>query len=226
MKHFVLVHGAWHHPACWTLIQRLLKPYGKVYTPNLIPQKHFHEVHLSDYISCLKELIQTINAPVVLIGHSFAGFVITEVANHTPHLIEELIYINAFIPKNNETLFSLSANFEFQNLNPYLKMNTEQQSLAIEPIDSALKWMYQLSDNPSIEFRPEPLLPLNQSILYTPNPIYPRRAIIGQQDLCISAKDQIKMCERQNIAYQLIDADHCPFISNPMTLSQMILKGC
>lgn len=225
MKHFVLVHGAWHHPACWTTIQTLLEPYGKVYTPNLIPQKDYQAINLSDYVSCLKELVQTINDPVVLIGHSFAGFVITEIAHHLPHLIEELIYINAFIPFANETLFSLSAGFEFQNLNPYLIINADQQSITIEPISGALEWMYQLSDNPPIELRPEPLLPLNQSILYTPHPSYPRRAIIGKQDLCISAKDQIKMCERQNIAYQLIEADHCPFISNPITLSQMILKG-
>jgi pimeloyl-ACP methyl ester carboxylesterase len=226
MRHFVLVHGAWHHPSCWQAVQNLLEPFGKVYSPYLIPPKKYHDIYLSEYVDCLKNTIQSIQEPVILVGHSFAGFVITALADLLPHLIEELIYINAFIPMANETLFSLSANFKYQHLNPFLQIDTQKQIISIKPKEEAIRWMYQLShDQENIQLRPEPLIPFNETIFNIANPICSRRAIITKQDLCISTQDQINMCKRQNIPYQLIEGDHCPFKSNPQILSQLIHKG-
>jgi pimeloyl-ACP methyl ester carboxylesterase len=226
MRHFILVHGAWHEPSCWKELKTYLETHGQVYTPNLIPLKPYQEICLNDYAQSIEKLINEINQPVILIGHSFAGIVISEVANHLPNKIAELIYINALIPLEQESLFSLSACFEYQNLSPYLQIHAEYQSIDIEPNQKAIDYMYQCKPPSALQLRREPLHPFSESISSLTYQNVSRKAIICQKDLTISANDQIKMCERQNIPYELMDADHCPFHSQPNILSQLILKGC
>ena len=84
IEKFVLVHGAWHGGWCWAKVARLLRDAGhEVYTPTLTglgERAHLArpevdlELHIQDLVAMLEaeELRQ-----VTLVGHSYAGFVIT-----------------------------------------------------------------------------------------------------------------------------------------------------
>ena len=108
---FVLVHGAWHGGWCWAKVGRLLRDAGhEVYTPTLTglgERAHLArpevdlELHIQDLVAMLEaeELRQ-----VTLVGHSYAGFVITGAAARTAGRIGELVYLDAFVPEAGRSL--------------------------------------------------------------------------------------------------------------------------
>jgi len=111
MASFVLVHGAWHGGWCWVRVARLLRDAAhEVYTPTLTglgerahlasPQIDL-ETHVQDVVGVLEadELRQ-----VVLVGHSYAGMVISGVAARAANRLSHLVYLDAFVPEPGRTL--------------------------------------------------------------------------------------------------------------------------
>ena len=113
MSTFVLVHGAWHGGWSWRWVREHLENHGhKVFTPtmigvgeraNLISTKITLDTVINDVIGVLtdKDLFD-----VVLVGHSFAGPVITGVADRISSRIKQLIYLDAAILENGENMNS------------------------------------------------------------------------------------------------------------------------
>ena len=104
---FVLIHGAWHGAGCWEKVVPLLKEAGhQVHTIDLPgvgeDQTPISEVTLDAYVSAVSELISTISKPLVLVGHSMGGMIITQVAELVPEKIDTLIYLTAFSPRDGE----------------------------------------------------------------------------------------------------------------------------
>jgi len=111
MTSFVLVHGAWHGSWCWKRVRSLLQAQGHdVFTPTLTgvgERSHLlsHDVNLETHILDIVNLIRWEElSDVVLCGHSYAGCVITGVADRLPDRIRALIYLDAFVLKNGESL--------------------------------------------------------------------------------------------------------------------------
>jgi pimeloyl-ACP methyl ester carboxylesterase len=225
MHNFILVHGAWHSPVCWKKLTQELGVYGNILTPALVKNHDFRKISMNNYIEILRKICLELKGPITLIGHSFAAIVISEYANQFPQNIKELIFINGLIPIQGESLFSLSAGFEYQYLSPHLKVNNEEQSISINPLGKIKEYMCQLNTDilDETQFRSEPLLPLGHEFTGKRHQV-PSKAIIGEHDLCISINDQIMMCERQNIPYRIIASDHCPFQSSVKELTSLIIK--
>jgi pimeloyl-ACP methyl ester carboxylesterase len=113
MATFVLVHGAWHGSWCWKRVRRILQQRGHdVFTPALTglgERRHLLrpdvnlETHIADVVNLLRgeELTQ-----VVLCGHSYGGMVITGAVDQEPARIASLVYLDAFVPGDGESLFS------------------------------------------------------------------------------------------------------------------------
>jgi pimeloyl-ACP methyl ester carboxylesterase len=111
IEKFVLVHGAWHGGWCWAKVARLLRDAGhEVYTPTLTglgerahlarPETDL-ELHIQDLVAILEaeELRQ-----ITLVGHSYAGFVITGAAARAAARIGHLVYLDAFVPEPGKCL--------------------------------------------------------------------------------------------------------------------------
>src|SRR5580658_4482017 len=95
VKNIVLVHGAWADGSCWSKVIALLEAKG------------FHTVavqnpltSLADDVAATKRIIALQDGPVILVGHSYAGVVITEAGND-PKVVG-LVYIAAFAPGEGE----------------------------------------------------------------------------------------------------------------------------
>ncbi len=99
----VLVHGAWADASSWKKVtQRLQKRGYTVYAaPN--PLRGLHED--ADYVA---DFVNSIPGPVVLVGHSYGGAVITNAATSTPN-VQALVYVDAFLPAEGDDIFSLAA---------------------------------------------------------------------------------------------------------------------
>ncbi|NSL88109.1 alpha/beta hydrolase [Chitinophaga sp. Mgbs1] len=125
---YVLVHGAWHGGWCWQEVSRKLRAQGyEVYTPSMSGMSEYKHTrtpqtnlstHITDIISLL---IQEDLHHVVLVGHSYAGAVITGVADSIPERLEKLIYLDALLPHNGQNIVSLQEPAQQQRLNGLIK---------------------------------------------------------------------------------------------------------
>jgi pimeloyl-ACP methyl ester carboxylesterase len=111
---YLLVHGAWAGSLVWRPIaQRLRKAGHEVYTPTLTgigERKHLLsrsidlETHIEDVLSVID--YEDLDG-FVLVGHSYGGMVVTGVADRVPDKITSLVYLDAFVPENGQSLFGL-----------------------------------------------------------------------------------------------------------------------
>lgn len=150
MANIVLVHGAWHGGWCWRDCARTLRSQGhNVFTPTLSGNGERHhqahhgitlEDHLRDVIGVFEaeELSETI-----LVGHSYGGMVITGVADRIPEKIRHLVYVDAFVPENGDSLNgllprALEPEAAQTFLGAFHGSATEHHSMMMSPIPAAM----------------------------------------------------------------------------------------
>jgi pimeloyl-ACP methyl ester carboxylesterase len=111
---FVLVHGAWHGSWCWARVREALQTAGhSVYTPTLTglgERAHLlaPEINLSTHIDDVVNLIRWESLhDVVLCGHSYGGAVVTGAADQMAERIRTLVYLDAFVPADGESVHDL-----------------------------------------------------------------------------------------------------------------------
>lgn len=99
----VLVHGDWADASSWTsVIERLQKRgFNVVAPPNLLRGPATDAPYLASYL-------QTISGPIVLVAHSYGGFVTTNAATDNAN-VKALVYIDAFLPDEGEIAGALVA---------------------------------------------------------------------------------------------------------------------
>ncbi len=96
----VLVHGAWHGAWCWDRLRPELVAAGhRVVAPDLpgsgADPTPAAQVTLADYVATVVAVIEALDEPVVLVGHSLAGLTITPVAEAVPDRVRALVYLSA-----------------------------------------------------------------------------------------------------------------------------------
>ncbi len=108
---YVIVHGAWGGGFAFKTVDDLLTADGnKVYRPTLTGQgEKVHlataDTDLTTHITDITNVILWENLhDVILVGHSYGGMVITGVADRVPDRIKALVYLDAFLPENGESL--------------------------------------------------------------------------------------------------------------------------
>jgi pimeloyl-ACP methyl ester carboxylesterase len=113
---YVLVHGAFHGGWAWQkLANKLRQGNARVYTPTLTgvgERAHLArpDVGLSTHVQDIVSLIQMEDLhDVILVGHSYAGMVITGVAAAVPERIGKLVYMDAVIPEPGQSFFEAIA---------------------------------------------------------------------------------------------------------------------
>jgi pimeloyl-ACP methyl ester carboxylesterase len=99
----VLVHGAWADSGSWDQVVARLQRQG--YTVVAFPNPLRG---LPDDSAYLAAFLGTISGPIVLVGHSYGGTVITNAATGNPN-VKALVYVDAFIPAEGETLGQLAS---------------------------------------------------------------------------------------------------------------------
>lgn len=98
----VLVHGDWADASSWTpVVERLQRRgYTVVAPPNPLRGPTGDAAYIASFL-------QTIAGPIVLVAHSYGGFVITNAATGNAN-VEALVYIDAFIPDVGQTVADLA----------------------------------------------------------------------------------------------------------------------
>jgi len=100
VKNIVLVHGGFVDGSGWEGVYKALKKNG--YTVAIVQNP---TISLAEDVAVTKRLIAAQNGPVILVGHSYGGAVITEAGNDPK--VAGLVYITAFAPDKGESVSSL-----------------------------------------------------------------------------------------------------------------------
>jgi len=111
---FVLVHGAWHGGWCWRRVTERLERQGhRVFTPTLTglgERAHLLspttglDTHIADIVNLIRyEGL----SEIVLVGHSYAGFVISGVAEQEEKTIASFVFLDAFVPEDGDSMATI-----------------------------------------------------------------------------------------------------------------------
>jgi pimeloyl-ACP methyl ester carboxylesterase len=202
LKTFVLVHGAWSNADVWSEVAQRLEAAGnKVFAPNLpshgVDETPPEKATLDGYAETVIAIAQSADQPVVLVGHSMAGTVISTVAERNPELVAHLVYLAAFLLPNGQSLYGFtqtSPGMADSALGPALRPG--EDTLGVDP--AAFIDVF-CADAPAdaakaaaAALRPDPLAPLGTPITITDDRwgSVPRSYIFTSKDRCVSPASQ------------------------------------
>ena len=116
MTTFVLVHGASHGSWCWDKVVPLLESQGHDVIAVDLPGNTYGEfdvppgqVTLSSYADYVCKVLDELDEPVVLVGHSLGGLTITQAAEHHPDKIRSLVYLTALLFRDGTAMMPVAA---------------------------------------------------------------------------------------------------------------------
>lgn len=140
MATFLIVHGAWTGGWFWKKLRPLLQSRGhEVFTPTCTgvgERTHLDSAHvdLDTHIADILNVLEFEDLhDVILIGHSYGGMVATGVADRASARIRQVIYIDAFVPRNGESVQSLLPEARAQALDA-ISLQEEGQGIPPNPM--------------------------------------------------------------------------------------------
>ncbi len=231
MATYVLVHGAWHGGWCWDKVVPLLEKRGhRVLTPDLpghgrdktpIPQ-----VSLQAYADRVCQVLDAQAEPVVLVGHSMGGLVITQAAEQRPQKVKTLVYLTAFLLRDGESLLQVAQGDTEAHVLPNLIMAPDQTYATVR--EDAVKDVFYGDCSDQDVARAKSLL-VPQAAAPFATPVHataenfgriPRVYIECLQDRAISPSVQTKMYTASPCQKVIsMDTSHSPFFSAPEALA-------
>jgi len=233
----VLVHGAWSDATAWQAVVPLLEAQGhEVIAVNLpghgSDATPFTGISLRSYVDVVKNAIGD-RKNVILVGHSMAGIVISQVAEEIPGQIKELVYLAAYLPQNGESLLSLAKQDADSHIGKYLQIDQATGSANVAKdgvIDIfAADAPAQVGDYIANNIKPEPLAPLATPITLTDANFGSVKKVYIHtiNDHAVSftlQKAMVKTNGHISKEYSL-PSSHTPFISMPDKLADIILAA-
>ena len=226
----VLVHGAWADTSSWDgVIQRLQADGYTVYAlPNPLRGLAYDPAYLADFL-------HTISGPIVLVGHSYGGAVITNAATGDPQ-VKALVYVDAFVPAQGQTLAQLLAAYPGScavpaNLNvvPFPGAPTGVGDAYIKqsvfPSCMANDLPAKEADALAVTQRPIATIALGQPSGVPAWQTIPSWAVVGTADHAIPPALQLAMSNAAHAHITTINASHLSMISHPSTVADVILQA-
>jgi pimeloyl-ACP methyl ester carboxylesterase len=235
MSTYVLIHGAWHGSWCWDKVVPLLKQAGHhVEAPDLpghgqdkIP---LPAVTLQAYTRRVCETLDAQAEPVILVGHSMGGMVISQAAEARPEKIATLVYLSAPLLQNGESIFQVLSVDTDTLVLPNLLVNEEQGCCTLKA-EALREAVYADCSDQDIERATSLLVPQALAPLVTPISTtvdhfgrVPRVYIECLQDRALSPSLQKQMYTRLPCQTILsLQTSHSPFFSAPQELVRHLL---
>jgi pimeloyl-ACP methyl ester carboxylesterase len=235
-KTFVLVHGSFQGPWAWQFVQAQLIAAGQNVVVVELPghgsdQTPPATLTLNSYRNKVVAAITAINGPVVLVGHSLGGAVITAVADTIPTHIEKLVYLAGFIPTNGQSVIDLNSMDPNSQLTPALVPSADFSTASVA--NNLLLSIFCQDGTDAINQllmsnnRPEPAAPLYSKIVLKNNSAttsIPKYYIHTTNDRCITITLQNQMVATAGITnvYSLASS-HSPHLSMPDKVTAILM---
>lgn len=218
VKNIVLVHGAFADGSGWEGVYNILKNKG--YNVNVVANPN---TSLADDVTATNRVLDRIDGPVILVGHSYGGAIITEAGNSEK--VVGLVYISAFVPDSGESLLQLL------HSGP-----PAPNSGILPPSKDGFVW-YDKSKYHSgfcadlskekADFMADSQVPVSASVFGSTitNAAWktkPSWYVVATEDQTIPADAERFMAKRANAKVTEIKGSHVVFISQPKAVSAVI----
>ena len=219
VKNIVLVHGAFADGSGWKAVADILTKDG--YTVSIVQPP---ETSLDDDIAATNRVLDGLDGPAVLVGHSYGGMIITGAGNNAK--VKSLVYVAAFQPDTGESLASLGE-----------KMPAASKAIRPTPdgflyLDHSLFNADFAADLPpsmaSFMAKSQVYLSVKSATATATNPAWktkPSFAIVATKDRAINPDLERFMYKRSNAQTVEIDASHVVYISQPAKVAAVIEKA-
>ncbi len=219
-KAIVLVHGVWVDGSSWGEVIKLLAHAGhKVYAAQL-PLNSFE-----DDVATVHRLLHHVDGPVILVGHSYGGAVISAAGNHKN--VEKLVYITAFAPDPNQVFGSI------------LGINPPAASLNLAPDPEGYLWIdaptmqdaiahdvHRGLVNLAVAVQKPYAAKLFESSISDPAWQHkPSYYLVTSDDRILNPKTQHEMAKKINATVREVASSHMPLISQPQAVADLITEA-
>jgi pimeloyl-ACP methyl ester carboxylesterase len=232
---FILIHGAWHGGWSWDRLAPLLAAAGhKVLAPDLpgiAPgAPALGSDPLGEWADFTADLARKAEAPVILVGHSRGGIVISEAAERAPESVQRLVYLTAFLLEPGQSLADVAGRHPEVGPTGAIYPAEDPSRLAIDA-EQAIPIFYNLTSEEDARAAAKRLVPEPAAPFRTPLRIsaerfgrVPRAYIEAAHDQAISLQMQREMlavlpCD----PVITLQTDHSPFLSAAPELAEALL---
>ena len=232
---FLLVHGAWCGAWAWDCLTPKLDERGISYQTIDLPghgnnKRSMWSVSLADYANAVVDSANSIDGPVIAVGHSMGGIVVSEAAARAPSVFQALTYLAAFLPKSGDRLASLAAKDKESKLDGGIKMNLLRGSSTLKEhcLDDAL--FNQCSEEDARTGKSllgeNPIRPVLSGVnLKDQFEAIPKHYIRCMADQAITPSHQEWMANRYKLkSFQDIDSGHMAAHSAPEEVAEALTK--
>lgn len=219
---FVVAHGAWSAGWGWKKMHPLMTGRGhRLLTPSytgLGERAHLAnanidlDTHITDIVNVL---VYEDLRDVVLVGHSYGGMVATGVADRARDRLSRLIYIDAFVPDNGQSLFDLTA----QNVEQSRAAAVDRWRVAPNPLppdtpDEDLPWI-------AARRMPHPIKTFEQPLRLTNGPLtLPRHYVVCTKNETF--RPYFNMAKAAGWPVYELASSHNPHITVPTQLADLL----
>src|SRR5215213_7946692 len=216
----ILVHGGWADGSSWGKVITILKNAGHRVIAVQLP------LHNSaDDIATVKRAVELAGGPVLLVGHSYGGFVITNAAYNNPN-VTGLVYVAAFAPDEGESL----GTFVTPAMLPPGILIADSAGLTYINPDMFHDAFAQDVNTTEADIMAIAQKPFNQSIFGEPSgpPAWKQLKTwyqVSDSDHMIPPDTQRMFAQRMNTTTISIDTSHSSYVAHPDEVAQLILNA-
>lgn len=235
MSVFVLVHGAGSGAWVWYKVKPLLEQHSHTVIAPDLPghgkdKTPLADVTLAAYVERVCQILNEQPEPVVLVGHSMGGGIITQAAEYCPDRIRTLVYLAGYLPENGQTMLGISQEDTETLLLANAVFSEDQLAVSFRP--EALKQVGygDCSDEDMALVQalliPQAAAPMTTPISTTPERFgqVPRVYIECLQDYTIGPATQKRLYTALPCKKVIsMDTSHNPYLSAPQTLAEHLL---
>lgn len=224
----VLVHGAWHGAWCYAALQERLDRRGIASLAIDLPGHGASTLPLGDLHGDAQHVADVVEAwgrPVVLVGHSYGGAVITEAAVRTSH-VQHLVYLAAFAPDEGDGIMSTLGSLERRDVALSAAMQMRDDGTSVLEPTAAIPALYGSCPPEMIaaavaRLSPQPMATFGQPVTGSPRATIASTYVVCTEDRAIHPDHQVAMSTRCTHVVTL-DTDHSPFASMPDETADVI----
>lgn len=231
MSTYVLVHGSWHGAWNWHKIVPRLEAAGHRAVAIDLPahgrdRRPIGSVTLQDCVDATCDAIDAQPEPVVLVGHSRSGIVISQAAEARPDRIRRLVYVAAFLVPNGQTMLSYALRDRESLILRNVTVNNAEGSHMLNESAYRLALYADCSDDDvalcTALLAPEPNEPGTTPLRLTQERFgrIPRTYIECLQDRAVSLRLQREMHSAISCDVISMDTGHTPLLSAPDELAR------
>jgi putative intracellular protease/amidase len=230
---YILVHGAWADESAWGFVRNELAKNANVVVVNLpahgADNTYGVGIGLNDYVKTVTEAINKQSGKVILVGHSMAGQVISQVAENMPNKIDKLIYVAAYLPKNGENVSGITNKFLNNKPIEVFEFNKDYSLVSIKkeaiPNVVCADCPDYMKDVLVKYHRAEPTKGLNDNAkLSTKFATVPKYYISTKNDYAVPYALQQQMIKDNGTIKKVFEmtTSHLPFVVNPAGFIEII----